>query len=102
MQMMNELGNDMTMDEAKNMIYMFDEDTDGFIDFPEFVKLMMYDTVDENVYQQLGERSEIKTGEWKSLHLQFGLLETVKKSFIAMWRTIYDSKDTSTYFQNST
>lgn len=48
--MMQELGNDMTMDEAENMIFLFDVKGDGSINFQEFVQLMMYDTLDQNLF----------------------------------------------------
>ena len=46
LQMMRELGNDMSVEEAENMIYLFDSSGDAQISFPEFIQLMMYDTLD--------------------------------------------------------
>ena len=56
--MMQELGNDMNEEEAKNMIYLFDVKGDGCISFQEFVQLMMYDTQDQNLFDQIGEKPE--------------------------------------------
>ena len=39
------------MEEAKEMIYHFDKDDDGAISFSEFVQMMMYDTMDQTLYQ---------------------------------------------------
>ena len=48
--MMRELGNDMEIDDAKDMIHMFDVDGNGGIKFQEFVMLMMYDTQDTTIF----------------------------------------------------
>ena len=58
LQMMVELGNDMTIEEAKNMIFLFDEKGDGMFDFRSFVELMMFDTLDQNLFEQIGEKPE--------------------------------------------
>ena len=41
--MMTELGNDMSEEEAQDMIFNFDDNHDGAINFQEFVKFMLYD-----------------------------------------------------------
>ena len=38
------------------MIHFFDRDEDNSINFSEFVQLMMYDTMDQTLYDQIGEK----------------------------------------------
>lgn len=45
-----ELGYNMDEKEAQEMIRFFDSDGDGSINFAEFVKIMMYDTQDESLF----------------------------------------------------
>ena len=50
--MFNELGYEMTDEEAQDMIHFFDTNDDSQINFEEFVQLMMYDTMDQSVQVQ--------------------------------------------------
>lgn len=48
-----EIGHDMDEAEAREMIHFFDRDEDNSINFLEFVQLMMYDTVDNSLHEQM-------------------------------------------------
>ena len=52
----NELGYECDQEEARDMIHFFDRDEDNSINFAEFVQLMMYDTMDQTLFDQIGER----------------------------------------------
>ena len=47
---MNEMGYVLTEEECSEMILYFDKDGDGEIDFCEFIKVMLYDTEDESLF----------------------------------------------------
>ena len=51
-----ELGYECDEDEARDMITFFDKDEDNSINFAEFVQLMMYDTMDQTLFDQIGEK----------------------------------------------
>ena len=53
---MNDLGHEMDIEYAKDMIHTFDFDSDGTISFLEFVQFMMYDTQDQQLFDQIGEK----------------------------------------------
>ena len=55
--MFNELGYQTDEAEAHDMIHFFDRDGDGSINFAEFVQLMMYDTMDQTLFEQLGNNA---------------------------------------------
>ena len=54
--MMNELGYDIDVQEAQDMVFFFDNDDDQKINFEEFVQLMMYDTMDTTIEVTNGRR----------------------------------------------
>ena len=54
--MMNELGYDVDVQEAQDMVMFFDNNDDQRINFEEFVQLMMYDTMDDTVEVTKGQK----------------------------------------------
>lgn len=45
-QIMKELGQEIDIDEAHDIIFAIDRDSDGSVNFLEFVQMMMFDTKD--------------------------------------------------------
>ena len=49
---LQEMGYDMSHGEAEDMIHFFDKTGDGNINFSEFVRVMLYDTLDESLFDE--------------------------------------------------